>query len=124
MVDTPTVESLLRHWIEAFNSRDLDRHEQLYTEDATLFGSVDALQVGRAAIRAYFGRLGPDVRVKAYPMPRVTALGTDVAATAGPVAFADGETPVPYRMTWVLVRQGGNWRIAQHHGSPQRGDHG
>lgn len=65
MVDTPTVESLLRHWIEAFNSRDLDRHEQLYTEDATLFGSVDALQVGRAAIRAYFGRLGPDVRVKA-----------------------------------------------------------
>ena len=28
----------------------------LYTEDATLFGSVDELQVGRSAIRDYFGK--------------------------------------------------------------------
>jgi uncharacterized protein (TIGR02246 family) len=121
MAATPTVESLLAQWIEAFNAHDLDRHAALYTEDAVLFGSIDALQLGRDAVRAYFGRRPPSVRVKAYPTPRVAHLAPDVVATAGHVDFADGDTPVPYRMTWVLVRHDGNWIIAQHHGSPRRG---
>lgn len=120
MAETPTVESLLKQWIEAFNSRDLDRHAQLYTQDATLFGSIDELRVGREAVRGYFARLGPGVRVKNYPMPRVAELAPDVVATAGHVDFADGAELSPYRMTWVLVRREGNWRIAQHHGSPRR----
>ena len=121
MTETPTVEILLQQWIAAFNSHDLNRHMELYTEDATLFGSVDELQIGRSAIRDYFGKLPSSVHVKAYPMPRVRELGSDAAVTAGFVEFADGDTPSPYRMTWVLVRLGGNWRIAQHHGSPRRG---
>jgi uncharacterized protein (TIGR02246 family) len=120
MTGTPTIALLLAQWIEAFNGRDLDQHMQLYTEDATLFGSTDALKVGRAAIRQYFAALGPGVRVKSYPMPRIAELGPDAAATAGFVEFTDGETPSPYRMTWVLVRRGGDWRIAQHHGSPRK----
>jgi uncharacterized protein (TIGR02246 family) len=120
VTETPTVESLLREWVAAFNSRDLDRHVQLYTEDATLFGSVDELQTGRDGIRDYFGGLHAGVRVEAYPMPRTTALATDVTVTAGYVDFADDDGPIPYRMTWVLVRRDGNWRIAQHHGSPRR----
>jgi uncharacterized protein (TIGR02246 family) len=120
MIDTPTIAILLEQWIEAFNSRDLDRHMQLYADDATLFGSTDQLKIGRDAIRQYFAARGPGVRVKSYPMPRIAELGSDVAATAGFVDFADGDTPSPYRMTWVLVRRAGNWRIAQHHGSPRR----
>ena len=122
MTATPTVESLLEEWIEAFNSHDLDRHMALYAEDATLFGSVDELKVGREAIRAYFGRRPPTVHVKAYPMPQVRDVGSDVKVSAGFVEFADGDTPLPYRMTWVLVRHDGNWRITQHHGSPRRGE--
>lgn len=121
MTATPTVESLLAAWIDAFNSHDLDRHMELYTEDATLFGSVDQLQVGRAAIRTYFGGRGPDVRVRSYPMPHAREIAPGAIVTAGWVDFADGEEPSPYRMTWVLVRQDGNWRITQHHGSPRRG---
>jgi hypothetical protein len=94
---------------------------RLYLENATLFGSVDALQIGRDRIRDYFGKRGPGVRVKAYPMPRVAEIAPDVCATAGHVDFADGDELIPYRMTWVLVRRDGNWRIAQHHGSPRRG---
>ena len=119
MTETPTVEILLQRWIEAFNSHDLDRHMALYEEDATLFGSVDELQVGRDAIRRYFAKLPPTVHVKDYPMPGVRDVGDDVKVTAGFVEFADGDTPSPYRMTWVLVRRGGNWRITQHHGSPR-----
>lgn len=121
MTETPTIESLLARWIEAFNSHDLDRHMELYTQDATMFGSVDELQVGRDAIRVYFSKRGPEVRVKSYPMPQVREIAPDVAVSAGHVDFADGDQPMPYRMTWVLMRDGGNWRITQHHGSPRHG---
>lgn len=121
MSDTESVEAFHAAWIAAFNSHDLDRHMSLYMEDAVLFGSVDALQVGRQAIRAYFSRRPTDTRVKTYPVPLVRFLGPDLAITAGHVDFANGEALSPYRMTWVLVRHDGNWRIAQHHGSPRRG---
>jgi uncharacterized protein (TIGR02246 family) len=121
MADTPTIETLLAQWIAAFNAHDLDAHMALYNVDATLFGSVDELKIGRAAIRTYFGGRGPGVHVESYPMPRVMMLSPDVAVTMGHVDFADGATPMPYRVTWVLVRKDGNWRIAQHHGSPRVG---
>ena len=121
MSATPTIEGLLAQWIDAFNSHDLDRHMALYTEDATLFGSVDALQIGREGVRAYFARLPQSVRVASYPMPHVRTIAENVAVTAGHVDFADGDEPSPYRMTWVLVRRDGNWRISQHHGSPRVG---
>ena len=121
MTDTPTVESLHAAWVKAFNSHDLDRHMALYAEDATLFGSVDELQIGIDAIRAYFTKVPSTVWVKAYKMPRVSQISPDVALTAGHVDFANGEEPMPFRVTWVLVREGGNWRIAQHHGSPRFG---
>ena len=121
MTGTPTVESLLAEWIAAFNSHDLDRHMALYAQDAMLFGAVDELKIGRDAIRGYFGGRGPGVRVKSYPMPQMREVAPDVVVTAGHVDFADGDEPSPYRMTWVLVRQSGNWQIAQQHGSPRRG---
>ena len=120
MATTPTVEALLEHWIDAFNRHDLDAHVALYAPEATLFGAIDELQIGQDGIRAYFGGRGPAVRVARYHPPRVTAVAPDVVVTAAHVDFADGETPMPYRMTWTLVRRGGNWLIAQHHGSPRR----
>jgi uncharacterized protein (TIGR02246 family) len=120
MTDTPTIDSLLAQWIEAFNAHDLDRHMALYAADAMLFGSVDALQDGRQAIRAYFGNRPPGVRVAAYPPPLVRYIGDDVAVTAAHVDFAKGDQLMPYRVTWTLRRQHGNWLIAQHHGSPRR----
>ena len=120
MIPTPTVESLLAQWIEAFNSHDLDRHMELYTEEAILFGSVDELQDGRDAIRGYFGKRPPGIRVKNYPMPEFREVAADVILTAGHVDFADGNEIIPYRMTWVLHRRDGNWRIAQHHGSARK----
>ena len=59
MTATPTVEAQLAEWIAAFNAHDLDRHMQLYTEDAMLFGAVDDLKLGRANVRSYFGGRAP-----------------------------------------------------------------
>jgi uncharacterized protein (TIGR02246 family) len=122
MTHTPTINSLIAQWIDAFNAHDLDRHMALYTPDAMLFGAVDALRNGREAIRDYFGNRGPCVRVKSYPPPLLHMIGNDVAVTAGYVDFTDGDLPMPYRLSWVLVREAGNWRIAQHHGSPRRSE--
>jgi uncharacterized protein (TIGR02246 family) len=119
MPHTPTIEALHATWIEVFNSRDLDRHAALYTEDAMMFGAIPDLVLGRAGIRGYFAGRGPGVHVRHYPLPHIVQLAPDFAATAAHVEFADGETPMPYRVTWMLVRRGGNWRIAQHHGSPR-----
>lgn len=117
MTDTPTIETLRLQWIDAFNTHDLDRHVQLYTEDAMLFGSHAELYRGHEGVRRYFG--GADASVRSYPEPAVVMLGEDVALTAGYVDFAEGDTLLPYRLTWTLVRRGGNWKIAQHHGSPR-----
>jgi uncharacterized protein (TIGR02246 family) len=119
MVDTPTPESLRAAWIAAFNNRDLDTHASLYTEDATLFGSIPELVIGRRGVRDYFSRLGPNVKVRTYMEPHTVQISPDVVATAAHVDFADGDNPVPYRVTWMLVKRDGNWRIAQHHGSPR-----
>jgi uncharacterized protein (TIGR02246 family) len=119
MTPTPTIEALLAAWIEAFNKHDLDAHAELYTEDALLFGSIPDLVIGRQAIRRYFSKRGPSVHVRRYPQPHILHLSLDIAATAAHVDFADGDTLMPYRVTWALIRQGGHWRIAQHHGSPR-----
>jgi len=119
MTTTPTIDALHKRWIEVFNSHNLIEHASLYTEDAMLFGSIPELVIGREAIKAYFGGRGPKVHVANYPFPRVVMINDDVAATAAHVDFADGDTPMPYRVTWMLVKNDGNWRIAQHHGSPR-----
>jgi ketosteroid isomerase-like protein len=95
MTQTPTIEILLAKWIEAFNHHDLDKHMELYTEHALLFGSVDILQNGRDAVRAYFKAVGPDARVRSYPMPTVRHLSENFA----------GNVLSPFRMTWALVKQ-------------------
>jgi uncharacterized protein (TIGR02246 family) len=120
MPATATVEIMHAQWVETFNIHDLDRNIELFTEDAMLFGSVDVLQDGRDAIHGYFGRRSSNVRPKSYPMPVVREVATNVVVTAGHVDFVDDDVPSPYRMTWVLVRHDGNWRTAQHHGSPRR----
>ena len=119
MPKTPTVEALRRLWVDVFNSHDVETHALLYTEDAMLFGSIPALVTGRDGIKAYFAGRGPGVRVHQYPEPHQVTVTPDVVATAAHVDFADGDEMMPYRVTWLLVKQGENWRIAQHHGSPR-----
>lgn len=116
---TPTIEDLHAQWIAAFNAHDLDQHVALYIEDAMLFGAEPDLKIGRNGIRAYFGNRGPNVRVANYPFPQIVMIRDDIAATAAYVDFADGDEPMPYRVTWLLVKRNGDWKIAQHHGSPR-----
>ena len=40
----------------------------------------------------------------------------------GLVGLVDGKEVMPYRLSWMLVRQNGSWQIAPHHGAPWRSD--
>lgn len=119
MSDLSTLEGFHKRWVEVFNSHDLDAHAALYTENAMLFGAVPELMIGRAAIRGYFAGRGPKVHVAHYPFPHIVMINDEVAVTAAHVDFADGDTLMPYRVTWMLVKNLGEWKIAQHHGSPR-----
>jgi len=120
MTEAQSIENLIAHWFDAFNAHDLDTHVQLYTDDAMLFGSDDALHRGHAGVRGYFGGLPADACVRSFPTPVIIHLSPDTAVLAGYVDFADGDELLPYRLTWALVRQSGHWKIAQHHGSPRK----
>jgi uncharacterized protein (TIGR02246 family) len=119
MAQDDSIDAFRDAWVAAFNSKDLDRHMALYRPEAVLFGSIAELVVGRDAIRGYFGRVPASVLVKRYGPLEVRAIGPYAVCTAAHLDFADGDTPMPYRMTWVLVRDGGSWQILQHHGSPR-----
>lgn len=116
---TPTVESVHAQWIAAYNAHDLNAHVVLYTEDATLFGGRPDLMVGHAGIRSYFGQFSGNDHVKSFPMPHIVMIKDDIAAVSGYVDFVDDGQIIPYRMTWLLVKRNGDWKIAQHHGSPR-----
>jgi ketosteroid isomerase-like protein len=102
-----------------FNSHDLARHVQLYTADALLFGSDDELYRGHAGVRSYFAKLSDNAGVRNYAAPVAVTLDPDLVVTAAYVDFFEGDTLMPYRLTWTLIRREGNWKIAQHHGSPR-----
>lgn len=119
MPHTPTPDKLREQWIDAYNSHDIDRHVHLYTADALLFGSDDELYRGHEGVRRYFGKQADNARVRHYATPTFVGLEENVVLTAAYVEFVEGEALMPYRLTWTLIRHNGNWKIAQHHGSPR-----
>ena len=62
MIEQPRAEAFARTWIEAWNSRDLEKILALYAEDvesvspiaARLLGEASGAVRGKAALRAYF----------------------------------------------------------------------
>jgi uncharacterized protein (TIGR02246 family) len=111
-------------WTRAFEARDLTALSGLYAEDTAFYGSTAAFYSTPAGVRTYFEILPLSYKRSDYKVPHVVRLGEDAMAATGEVTFyreeADGTvTELPFRMTHVLVRQGGDWKIATHHASPR-----
>ena len=111
-------------WTKAFEARDLAALSGLYAEDTAFYGSTAEFYATPAGVRTYFEILPPSYKRCDYAAPHVVRLGDNAMAATGEVMFyreeADGTvTGLPFRMTHVLVRQGGEWKIATHHASPR-----
>jgi uncharacterized protein (TIGR02246 family) len=111
-------------WTRAFEARDLTALSGLYAEDTAFYGSTAAFYSTPGGVKTYFEILPLSYKRSDYKVPHVVRLGDDAMAATGEVTFyreeADGTvTELPFRMTHVLVRQGGDWKIATHHASPR-----
>ena len=110
-------------WKNAFESRQFDKLAALYTDDTALYGSTRAFYKTPAGVRHYFRALPANIARVDYEVPHVVRLGDNAMAVTGEVTFYaldDGKlTERPFRMTHVLVREDGQWKIATHHASPR-----
>jgi uncharacterized protein (TIGR02246 family) len=110
-------------WSDAFEKRDIDRLVALYAAQTAFWGSTNDLLTDPDSVRSYFVNLPPTYKQSHYEVPHVVRLGPDAFAASVNVVFTreiDGKVvQLPYRMTQVLVRREGGWKIATHHASPQ-----
>jgi uncharacterized protein (TIGR02246 family) len=118
----PDIRGFVAAYEDALNAKDLGALSAFYSDDAELIVRNSPLVSGRQAIeawwRAYLAEPRPyralliidDIR---RITPDVTLLN-GTATGALPQQAAERPTPVRYtRWTWVLVREAGEWRIAQ-----------
>ncbi|WP_158803744.1 MULTISPECIES: nuclear transport factor 2 family protein [unclassified Acidisoma] len=112
-----------KEWKAAFEARDLQRLGDLYAEKTAFYGSTAAFYDTPDGVRTYFTLLPPSYKRCEYAVPNIVRLGPEAMGATGEVMFYredDGkEVELPFRMTHVLVREKGRWKIATHHASPR-----
>jgi uncharacterized protein (TIGR02246 family) len=112
------VSGIIQKWSAAFNRLDADALASLYSRNAFFYGSNPNLYRGNEGVAAYFNALprwdAPSVQF-ADIMSALVA--PDVINVAGTASFVVGEgaAPLSVKLTWVIVREAGDWKIASHH---------
>lgn len=117
-----TVSAIIEKWSAGFSRQDADALASLYSNSAMFFGSNPALYRGRDGVAAYFNALprwsSPTVQftdIVAAPV------GADLISMAGTASFNvdEGATTLSVKITWVIAREDGDWKIVSHHVSSQ-----
>ena len=129
------MEEMLTAYAAAVRAKDVDAYVGLYADDVRNFDlwaewSYDGKDALRGMVADWFGSL-PDDEVVAVKFDDVrTQTGTDVAALSAFTTFA-AESPdgtelrsMNNRLTWVLRKEAGSWKIAHEHTSAPAGDEG
>ena len=105
-------------WAAAFSKLDAKALASLYSKNAFFFGSNPNLYRGNDGVTAYFSGLprwsSPSVQFTEVRTAQATADLINVAGTASFVVAADAE-PLVVKISWVIVREDGEWKIVNHH---------
>ena len=114
------VSALLAKWAAGFAKLDAVALSSLYAKNAFFFGSNPNLYRGRDGVAAYFNGL------QRYRAPSV-AFSEVTSAFAAPEMInmaaiftfdlAGERPPLAVKMSWVILREDGDWKIANHHAS-------
>jgi uncharacterized protein (TIGR02246 family) len=112
------VSTIMGRWATAFSTLDASALAQLYSKNAFFFGSNPTFYRGNDGVQAYFEGLprwqSPSVQFTDVRTAHVAADLINVAGTASFIVEKDAE-PLVVKITWVIVREDGEWKIVSHH---------
>jgi ketosteroid isomerase-like protein len=112
-----TVLAVIAKWSAAFSKLDAATLSSLYSKHALFYGSKAALYRGHDGVASYFKGLprwsSPSVKFTDV----VTELvNHDLINFAGTANFTvDPDPPLSVKITWVIAREDGGWKIVSHH---------
>jgi uncharacterized protein (TIGR02246 family) len=117
MIDN-IVAGIMSKWAAAFSRLDAAALTSLYSKNAFFFGSNPNLYRGNDGVQAYFEGLprwqSPSVQFSDVRTAQAAADLINVAGTASFTVEKDAE-PLVVKITWVIVREDGEWKIVSHH---------
>jgi len=112
------VSGIMGRWAAAFSTLDAAALASLYSKNAFFFGSNPTFYRGNDGVQAYFEGLprwrSPSVQ---FTDVRTAQAAPDVINVAGTATFLveEGAEPLTVKITWVIIREGGEWKIVSHH---------
>ena len=112
------VSAIIEKWSAGFSKLDAKALASLYSTNAFFFGSNPTLYRGNEGVAAYFDALprwgSPTVQ---FTDVRTAEVNADLINFAGTASFSlgEGEPPLSVKISWVIAREGGEWRIVSHH---------
>lgn len=113
------VSAIIAKWSAGFERLDAEALSSLYSRNAFFFGSNPNLFRGRDGVAAYFNGLPRWTSQRAeFSEVRVAQVSPDLINMAAVASFFldGGEAPsLSVKITWVIVREEGDWKIASHH---------
>ncbi len=103
-------------WAAAFARLDADALSRLYSRQSFLYGSNPTLYRGKDGAKAYFSQL-PRWRSQSVIFTDIVteAVGPEVVSMAGTANFVFDKDALTVKITWVIVREDGDWTILSHH---------
>lgn len=112
------IAGIMGRWAAAFSRLDAAALASLYSKNAFFFGSNPNFYRGHDGVKAYFEGLPrwPSPSVE-FSDGRTAQAAADVINVAGTATFAVEEDaePLVVKITWVVVREDGEWKIVSHH---------
>jgi uncharacterized protein (TIGR02246 family) len=112
------VSGIMGRWAAAFSKLDAKALASLYSKNAFFFGSNPNFYRGNDGVQAYFEGLprwqSPSVQFTDVRTAQAAADLINVAGTASFTVEKDAE-PLVVKITWVIVREDGEWKIVSHH---------
>ena len=112
------VSAIIERWSAGFSKLDAKALASLYSRNAFFFGSNPTLYRGNEGVAAYFDALprwgSPTVQ---FTDITTASVGSDLINFAGTASFFidEGAPPLTVKISWVIAREDGDWKIASHH---------
>ena len=112
------VSGIMAKWADNFSKFDAEAQASLYSKNALFFGSKPTLYRGQDGVASYFNGLAKwSSRDVTFTDVVAVPAGNDVINVAGIANFVidKGATNLSVKITWVIVREDGDWKIVSHH---------